>query len=520
MHNVPSGWVANVRQGAAAPLNAMDRQVVDQTASELELHRVLWLIKFLRAMVLHVLLAVTAILLFFLAGIHDLYPLATDMIQAMRAQAIQNRLDGAVIGSSGFALIASLLFLAMLALLVWAYVSITNVRRNALRFQAILILAICAWGGPAKWDEVRFAFGNLDFLFAVLAAFGGAMTALVVPLSVVYALWRVTRSPEPSSFIATLDPRLAPGFWTYLNKLLDLPRTPLRRLSAATAYALALAGAFLLIASMMYLITAGSTSNKLAALAIACKHPEVLADCVALSFRWARGIPFALLLAVAGVAVSGLLQSTAKRLSGLGVSDVLRRPDDPFLLYLRPFDTDDVILPRPRLPLLSRFMSFRPFPVGVEEELFDVADGYRPLIAVGKPGGSKEMLGGMAYRAYLDNSEWQGYVAEKIRRAERIVIVLKDSDGVRWELAAIIREGATAKTLFLLDPGVKSEDEWQTVANLVVPMLQSAGMAPPGFALQSHPIGFFVRNECVVEIVNDNRTATSYRTAFSHFLAA
>jgi hypothetical protein len=40
---------------------AMDRQLVDQTASELELHRVLWLIKFLRAMVLHVLLASAAI---------------------------------------------------------------------------------------------------------------------------------------------------------------------------------------------------------------------------------------------------------------------------------------------------------------------------------------------------------------------------------------------------------------------------------------------------------------------------
>ena len=45
-------------------------------------------------------------------------------------------------------------------------------------------------------------------------------------------------------------------------------------------------------------------------------------------------------------------------------------------------------------------------------------------------------------------------------------------------------------------------------------------MAPPGLELQSHPIGFFVQNESVVEIVNDNRTATSYRTAFSHFLAA
>jgi hypothetical protein len=111
-------------------------------------------------------------------------------------------------------------------------------------------------------------------------------------------------------------------------------------------------------------------------------------------------------------------------------------------------------------------------------------------------------------------------VAERIRQAERIVIVVKDSDGVRWELAAIIREGATAKTLFLFDPGVKSAEDWQTVAKLVVPMLQHAGVAPPGFELQSRPIGFFVRNESVVEIVNDNRTATSYRTAFSHFLAA
>ena len=207
----------------------MDRQLVDQTASELELHRVLWLIKFLRAMVLHVLLALAAILLFFLAGIHDVYPLATDMIQAMRAQAIQNRLDGAVIGSSGFAIVASLLFVAMLALLVWVYVSITNVRRNALRFQAILMLVICAVGRrPRNGRKCDLRLKTWISCLRCWRRLELAMTVLVVPLSVVYALWRVARSPERSSFIATLDPRLAPGFWTYLNKLLDLPRTPLR----------------------------------------------------------------------------------------------------------------------------------------------------------------------------------------------------------------------------------------------------------------------------------------------------
>jgi hypothetical protein len=69
-------------------------------------------------------------------------------------------------------------------------------------------------------QELKFAFENLDFLFAVLAALGVGMTLLVVPLSVVCASWGVARASERSSFVATLDPRLAPGFWTYLNNSL------------------------------------------------------------------------------------------------------------------------------------------------------------------------------------------------------------------------------------------------------------------------------------------------------------
>jgi hypothetical protein len=330
----------------------------------------------------------------------------------------------------------------------------------------------------------------------------------------------VARSPEPSSFVATLDPRLAPGFWTYVNKLLDLPRTPLSTMRTTLAYALAFAGALLLIESMMYLLTAGSTSNKLATLAIACQHRDLLPDCVVQSERWARQIPLFLVVAVAGVKVAAFLQSTAKRLGGLSVAEVLRRPNDPFVLYLRPFDTDDVILPTPRLPPLSSFLSYRPFPARIEEELFDVADGYRPLIAVGKPGGSKESLGGLAYRTYLDDSEWQGYVAQKIHDAERIVLLLKDSPGVRWELARVIRENAAVRTLFLLDPAIKDDAAWEALATTVLPLLRSAALATADFGFQSKPIGFYFDGGKLVQIVNANRTATSYRTAFSYFLAA
>jgi hypothetical protein len=280
---------------------------------------------------------------------------------------------------------------------------------------------------------------------------------------------------------------------------------------------LALSGTVLLIASMMHLLTVGGTSNKLSVLAMACDR-EMMPRCVAMSSVWAREIPWSLLWALAGVKVAGLLQSSAKRLGGLSVSDVLRKSDDQFLLYLRPFDTDDVILPRPRLPLFSRLFSFRPFPVRIEEELFDVADGYRPLIAVGKPGDSRARLGGIAYRTYLEDSEWQKYVADKIRSAERIVLMMKDTDGVRWEFARVIGEGATFKTLFLFDPAVRDSGDWDRIEKMVVPLLQSAGVAPQGLGFQSRPIGFFFQSGKLVEIVNTNRTATSYRTAFSHFL--
>jgi hypothetical protein len=495
----------------------MDTRTIDQSPSEMQLHRVLYVIKFLRAMVLHFILATLAAVFYFAAGIDGLYPVADNLIYALRAASIQNRLEGGPIGSVGFVLVLAGLVGILLAALIWIYVSITNVRRSALKFQAVVIVIMALWNVTATWPNVQFAFANLDWLFAVLAAVSIGVALLIFPVSAALALWGAARAPERSSLLATLDPRLAPNFWVYLTKLLDLPRTPLRTMGTGSAYLLALAGALLLIASMMHLITVGGTSNKLAVLAIACDR-EVMAKCMAMSSAWAREISWSLLLALAGVKGAALLQSWAKRLGGLSVSDVIKNSDDQFLLYLRPFDADDVILPKPRLPLISSLFSFRPFPARIEEELFDVADGYQPLIAVGKPGGGRATPGGLAYRIYLDDSEWQKYVADKIQRAQRIVILIKNTEGVRWELMRVVAEGAMSKTLFLLDPAVRDAPDWETLTGMVVPLLQSAGAAPQPFKFQSRCIGFFFQRGALVEIVNSNRTATSYRTAFSHFL--
>lgn len=233
----------------------------------------------------------------------------------------------------------------------------------------------------------------------------------------------------------------------------------------------------------------------------------------------AMKIVFLLPCALGGVKLAALPQSTAKKLGGLSVSDLIKNHGDTFVLYLRPFDLDDVILPKPRLPLGSRLFMLRPYPVRIEEELFDVADGYRALIAVGKPGGAKAIHGGIAYRAFLRDSEWQGYVAKRIRRAERIVMVLKNTSGVRWEFERIVDEGAVSKTPFLFHPEVRDSEGWESVEKMTVGAMGRAGVVPPDFAFCSRPIGFFVQSGDLVEIANANWSATSYRTAFSYFLA-
>jgi hypothetical protein len=495
----------------------MRTQVIDQSASEPRLHRVLYFVKYLRAMVLNLFLVFVATMLFVGAGIEGLYFLADSTIDALKAQMDQLRRQDDVLGAYFIPLVGSFVGLALLLFFVWIYLSITKVRRVALKLQATVLVLSALFAPLWIWPQLMFSFENLNPLFSLLAMLSVALM-FVLPIDIAIALWNVSRSPETSSFIATLDPRLAPGWWNYLNKLLDLPRTPFRHWRTAAAYVLSVVGAILLLTSIMYLITVGSAHNRLMQFSYECGSTN-MPVCATQSWVLSQRILLLLGLSLIGLKAAALLQSGAKRLGGLSVSDVVRNPNDRFVLYLRPFGADNVVLPKPRLPFWSRLISLRPFPARIEEEFFDVTDGYRPLIAIGNPSKSGEEMGGMAYRAYLDNAHWQEYVLDKIQRAENIVIVLRDTEGVRWELAQIISADAAQKTLFLFDPSAKDPEAWQALAALILPPFRAVGLFAPDFAFQRRPIGFYFHADQLVEIENVHWTTTSYRTAFSHFLA-
>lgn len=490
---------------------------LNQTESEKRLHRILYFVKYLRAMILNFVLTVLAIALYMTFGITGLYPGAEDTVNALRAQMDHPERYGGQLDPYFVPIVSTGTILFLIAFFVWLYISITRVWRKSLKAQSIfwvICIPVLYYGVVPQF---RFSYNHLDPLFTILFGINLAFILWCVSdLSI--GLWKVSTSPDVYSFVATLDPRLTNGVWAHFNKLLDLPRTPLRTWRTGCAYLLSFGGSILLIASLMYFINFGSVYNKLGKLYSAC-NAENVELCATQSSVWAKHIWLWLIPAFIGTRLAILVQSSARKLGSLSVREALGDSKQRYILYLRSFTVDEIILPKPRLPLLSKVMYFRPFPAHIEEELFDVTDGYLPLIAVGRPGGSQELIGGLAYRDYLKDENWQTYVGEKILAADSIVILLNSTGGVLWELENVLSHSASAKTVFLIDPRAKDNELWQNLTKRIIPMFAKAGVLAPDFQFAGHPIGFYFSGDGLVEIENTNWSATSYRTALSHYLS-
>src|SRR5262245_56511311 len=165
---------------------------------------------------------------------------------------------------------------------------------------------------------------------------------------------------------------------------------------------LAFSGSVLLLASVVYFVTIGSISNKAAQLHAACNASN-MQWCAVDSATLAKQIGLWIIPAFLGIQIAVIVQSSAGRLCGMSVTEAVRDSKGRYALYFRPFGIDETLLPKPKLPLISRLLSIRPFPTRIEEELFDVTDGYIPLIAVGNPTANKDTAGGLAFRDWVDD---------------------------------------------------------------------------------------------------------------------
>jgi len=168
----------------------MEQRILDQTASERLLHRVLYAVKFLRALVLHISLAALAAIVFATTGVIGLYPVADNTIRALRAGAVEQELQNGRWAGVGFWIATALVIVAAIAALVWIYRSVTEVRPSSLRVQAVAIVAVASWNAYAYSDELQFAFERLNPTFAVIAALGVGLSLFVFPVNIAVSLWR------------------------------------------------------------------------------------------------------------------------------------------------------------------------------------------------------------------------------------------------------------------------------------------------------------------------------------------
>ena len=487
----------------------MQRRIIDQGESEALYHRVLYGVVFIRASLLNTVVLFLAVAIYSVTGSGLGHP---GMRELRHFYDILHTQQGA--GPTAFLLFAAL-FAVFFLVNFTLFIGLARVWKSML-----LVLSICfgllsvfvVLGGL-----VRLAF-SLDHFVAlmsfVIVLFIAIYAYLFVDLAIAY--WRVARAKERSTFRAIFDARLCRGLPGYFHRLFDLPRTPFRTVRTAVSYLLAVGGEILLVVAFLYLLGFAGLDAKYRLLEIICNGSDP-DRCETMSYGFALVILIGCVLALLGVWLGSAMQALSKRIGGLALDDAIG-VGSAFVLYLRPFDVDSVVLPRPKLPILSRVLAFRTFPYRIEDELFDVADGHRPLVAIANPSGPGQGKGGQAYRAALDDSEWQAYVADLIYRAESIVMVLKETEGVIWEVATVLSADAADKTLFLFDPEAKSPERWDEIAATIQARFEECGVLPGGFELTKGILGFYFRAGELIEIRNRNFSATSYRTAFSEFL--
>jgi hypothetical protein len=125
-------------------------------------------------------------------------------------------------------------------------------------------------------------------------------------------------------------------------------------------------------------------------------------------------------------------------------------------LFLRAFRDDQVHIRRASRNLFSSVFDLGRVPATLDELMLERLDGRGDLIAIGDPQDRKDHAGSPwgAQRLYVDDAHWRETVMMLARDADRIVLCVDASDGVRWEIAHVLRNGYGHKTLFFLHPSI------------------------------------------------------------------
>jgi uncharacterized RDD family membrane protein YckC len=118
-----------------------------------------------------------------------------------------------------------------------------------------------------------------------------------------------------------------------------------------------------------------------------------------------------------------------------------RRP----ILLLRSFEADEQFTVR-RASWVQRL--FGPGRVPLEVALTRELTDFGPVIAIGRPGEPLPPHG--AARQYVSNDQWQQRVTEYVGKSQMVLVMLGETEGLRWEYNLLARKRALPKTVFVV----------------------------------------------------------------------
>ncbi len=194
---------------------------------------------------------------------------------------------------------------------------------------------------------------------------------------------------------------------------------------------------------------------------------EATIACLAQHYPWSRavfdlGVP---------IAVAVLCLIAANQLRHLGKQHFIRRLAARSVtpvgstLFLRAFRDDQVAIRRASRNLFSFVFDLGRTPGTLDELMLERLDGRGDLIAIGNPkdrkaedrNGTARQSPWGAHRLYVGDAVWQDTVTNLARQAERIILCVDASEGVRWEIAHVLRGEIARKTLFFLNPALDAD---------------------------------------------------------------
>jgi len=145
------------------------------------------------------------------------------------------------------------------------------------------------------------------------------------------------------------------------------------------------------------------------------------------------------------------------------------------ILFLRAFREDQVALRRPRYGLIGRVIALRLPNDSLDELLLNEGTLYGPVVALGNPLDQAPPYG--AARGYFADKDWRQAVEDLARNALAIVICLDETDAIWWEVEHIAGADYISKTLFLVPPKMRGQEENAKITATVSNRLGNAELA-------------------------------------------